>query len=118
MFIYPVLYFLNISYFVLIVQRNQVFTVLYSLCCFMMQFFHSMEPLLSMKSVMHERRPGVFWLAPQGGGLVGLGLKPHPFYLFDIRSFSNIHVFFKKKNLSCMLSKKLLACYVNMRLRE
>jgi hypothetical protein len=50
-----------------------------------------------MKSVMHERRPGVFWLTPQGGGLVGLGSKPHPFYLFDIRSFSNIHVFFKKK---------------------
>lgn len=34
----------------------------------------------------------VFKLAPQGGGLAGLGLKPHPFYLFDIRSFSNIRV--------------------------
>ena len=33
-------------------------------------------------------------LEPQGGGLAGLGSKPHSFYLFYIRSFLNIRVFF------------------------
>jgi hypothetical protein len=40
-----------------------------------------------------EKRPGIFRLVPQGGGLAGVGSKSHPFYLFDIRFFPNIHVF-------------------------
>ncbi len=40
-----------------------------------------------------EKHIGVFRLASQGGELVGIGSKSHPFYLFDIRSFSNIYVF-------------------------
>lgn len=33
-------------------------------------------------------------LALQNNGLVGLGSKSRPFYLFDIRSFLNIRVSF------------------------
>lgn len=49
-----------------------------------------------------EKRPGIFWLAPQNSGLVSLDSKPHPFYfyLFDIESFPNIFVFFLEKSLS------------------
>lgn len=35
----------------------------------------------------------VFQLAPQGDGLVGLVSRSQSFYLFDIMSFPNIHIF-------------------------
>lgn len=40
-----------------------------------------------------EKHP-VIWLVSYGGGLADLDLNTHSFYLFDIRYFPNIFVFY------------------------
>lgn len=54
-----------------------------------------MKHITTWYGFWYEKRLRVFRLAPEGGGLAGLGLKPHPLYLFDIKSFPNIHVFIR-----------------------